>query len=82
MARGKACPECGSRRNHVVGLWVTPEAIEVRRRHCHTCDHRWYGGQPPEEVLPAGVLFFSDGKIKGQVLLRNEELRARYSYGS
>lgn len=47
-----ACPECGSTPTKVVSVIRGGEGDTVlRRRHCTSCDHRWYTLQQPEVVL-------------------------------
>jgi len=44
------CPKCGSFRVHVVTTKKTVDGPyeTVRRRHCNSCDYRWYTAQEPE----------------------------------
>lgn len=44
------CPKCGSYRVHVVTTKKTVDGPyeTVRRRHCNSCDFRWYTAQAPE----------------------------------
>ena len=44
------CPKCGSFRVHVVTTKKTVDGPyeTVRRRHCNSCDHRWYTAQEAE----------------------------------
>jgi len=45
------CPECHSARVKVVMTTYATTGEKVRRRHCLTCDHRWYTLQQPETIL-------------------------------
>ena len=42
------CPECGEGRTRVVCTRRDNIGVFIRRRHCLTCDHRWYTMQYPE----------------------------------
>ena len=44
------CPKCGSFRVHVVTTKKTVDGPyeTVRRRHCNSCDYRWYTAQEAE----------------------------------
>ena len=58
------CPNCGKRNSHVV---LTTEAINgkfdiIRRRHCYSCDHRWYTGQVLEVAIE-GIEWADRGKL-------------------
>jgi DNA-directed RNA polymerase subunit M/transcription elongation factor TFIIS len=55
MPRGLAiqipCPQCSSRNTYVVSTYHTVDYAMVRRRHCRSCNHRWYTQQQPEQPL-------------------------------
>lgn len=58
------CPNCGRRQSRVV---LTTDALNgnfdiIRRRHCKSCDHRWYTGQVHEVAL-GGVEWADNGKL-------------------
>jgi transcriptional regulator NrdR family protein len=50
---GPACPKCGTLITRVVST-VKDQAGEhfVRRRHCQSCDHRFYTAQTVEVLTP------------------------------
>ena len=46
------CPKCGSRRIHVVITRSSRDNRHIlRRRHCHSCDNRWYTLQDAERIV-------------------------------
>lgn len=46
------CPNCGHSPTSVVStIREESDQTVLRRRHCSSCDHRWYTLQPPEVVL-------------------------------
>lgn len=48
------CPNCGHSPTNVVS--TTREDTDnttLRRRHCTSCNHRWYTLQQPEQILSA-----------------------------
>jgi transcriptional regulator NrdR family protein len=66
------CPECGSRRVHVVITRCSRDNRHIlRRRHCHTCDHRWYTLQDAERIV-ASTDFTWVGRNTGQDVLIHE----------
>jgi transcriptional regulator NrdR family protein len=66
------CPECGSRRIHVVITRPTRDYIHIlRRRHCYSCDHRWYTLQDAERIVN-GADFSWVGRDNHQDVLVHE----------
>lgn len=55
MPRGLAvqlpCPQCRGKNTYVVATFHTDKSQIVRRRHCKSCEHRWYTQQLPEQSL-------------------------------
>lgn len=45
------CPKCGSHNVTVVLTKTARRGFRIRRRHCLTCNHRYYTAQPPEHVI-------------------------------
>ena len=66
------CPKCGSRRVHVV---ITRSSLDnrhvLRRRHCHSCDHRWYTLQDAERIV-TGADFTWVGRDNHQKVIVHE----------
>jgi transcriptional regulator NrdR family protein len=66
------CPECGSRRTHVVVTRQSRDYLHtLRRRHCNSCDHRWYTLQDAERIV-TGADFTWVGRDTGQDVLIHE----------
>jgi transcriptional regulator NrdR family protein len=53
MGISQKCPECGSVRTKVVMTKPVENDGTLRRRHCTTCDYRWYTYQDPEMMVKA-----------------------------
>ena len=60
------CAKCGSFRVHVVTTKRTVEGPYeiVRRRHCISCNHRWYTAQVPEVEIPSSAMTWVGDEIK------------------
>lgn len=53
------CPSCGSDTTRVVSVIKGGEGETIlRRRHCPSCEHRWYTLQQPEEILAKHAVSF------------------------
>lgn len=53
------CPNCGHNPSKVVSVVKGGEGDTIlRRRHCPSCDHRWYTLQEPELLLPKHAVSF------------------------
>lgn len=57
-----SCPVCGYRRTHVVMSNQDDVGRIIRRRHCRSCDHRWYTIQQPEAEISQYDLVWPRGK--------------------
>lgn len=52
MPNPTACPKCESARVRVVLTRPTRDYLHIlRRRHCQSCDHRWYTLQDAERQI-------------------------------
>lgn len=52
MTHPTACPECASQRVRVILTRPTRDYLHIlRRRHCQSCDHRWYTLQDSERPI-------------------------------
>jgi transcriptional regulator NrdR family protein len=51
MAKPKRCPQCGEQTVYVTCTYPAQDEQLVRRRHCKSCDHKWYTLQAPEQPL-------------------------------
>ena len=66
------CPECRSRRIHVVVTRPSTDNCHIlRRRHCRTCDHRWYTLQDSERIV-TGADFTWVGRDSAQTVIIHE----------
>ena len=66
------CPECGSRRIHVVITRSSRDNRHIlRRRHCNSCDHRWYTLQDAERIVTSAD-FTWVGRDNGQDVFVHE----------
>lgn len=52
MTHPTACPECSSQNGRVILTRPTRDYLHIlRRRHCQSCDHRWYTLQDAERQI-------------------------------
>jgi len=50
---GAPCPKCGTLITKVILTMKDQRQTSfVRRRHCPTCDHRFYTAQTVEQIVP------------------------------
>ena len=70
------CPKCGARNVRVCMTKSTDDGVNIRRRICLGCDHRWYTGQEPEYVVQLGRDFKFYGRGSGEKVLLLQEKAA------
>lgn len=64
------CPKCGNSGTRVVTTMRTDDGLVVRRRRCVACDHRFYGLQQLEQIVPNWRLKFKRNALtSGGVLI-------------
>jgi len=67
------CPACGHPYSKVVS--TTREHSDnttLRRRHCKSCDHRWYTLQQPEEILNAYQVSWRNKDSRRTFIIANQ----------